>query len=608
MKFSIGCNYWASNAGMRMWRDWDPDCVVADLDALAAHGVSALRVFPLWPDFQPLTRLDGGSGWHRGFAQNDGPFENEAGVSSEMMQHFRFLCDEAGKRGISLVVSLITGWMSGRLFVPSGLNGMNTLTDAAAIEWEVKFVRHFVGAMRDHPAIVAWDLGNECNCMFSRRGTTSDRLTRADAWTWMNAIASAIRLADGSRPVVSGMHSCSSDIYAPWNLRDVGELLDILTTHPYPPFVPLCNREPFDSFRNALHPVAESLYYAGVSGKPCFVEEAGSLGPNYASDAKAARMLRLGAFSSRVYGIGGYLWWCAFDFGRLDFPPYDWCAVERELGLFTDDRKPKETAVAMRELRGEVAALDALPPRKVDAVCLVSQWDDSWPQSFGAFLLATQAGISIDFAPAEGEWPACKMFILPSPHGRGEYSRRAWDRLRRIVAEGASLLLSRGGACYSDFAETTGCRVESMYDEPWQSEVFLVEGDRRPIRLSSETTTVISVERARVLATDAKGNPFMTVSDFGKGRVAFVNCELERIAAMRHDCFSEDNLNPAYLLYSAAADALGFSRLCPAKPPLVSLTEHRDGNGTIVRVGVNYSHADVTVPFAIPAGGFSIKQ
>jgi hypothetical protein len=145
-----------------------------------------------------------------------------------------------------------------------------------------------------------------------------------------------------------------------------------------------------------------------------------------------------------------------------------------------------------------------------------------------------------------------------------------------------------------------------MCDEPWLSEISLVECDRRPIRLSSETTTVISVERARVLATDANGSPFMTVSDFGKGRVAFVNCELERIAAMRHDCFTENNLNPAYLLYAAAADALGLSRLCPEKSPFVSLTEHCDGNGKVIRVGVNYSHADVSVPFPIPAEGIAL--
>ena len=55
-KIAIGCNYWASNAGVYMWRNWNPAQVEKDLDLMAAHGMTVLRVFPLWPDFQPLVR------------------------------------------------------------------------------------------------------------------------------------------------------------------------------------------------------------------------------------------------------------------------------------------------------------------------------------------------------------------------------------------------------------------------------------------------------------------------------------------------------------------------------------------------------------------------
>ena len=53
--FFVGCNYWAKNAGMYMWSQWDRDVVERELAALAANGVSVVRVFPLWSDFQPLT-------------------------------------------------------------------------------------------------------------------------------------------------------------------------------------------------------------------------------------------------------------------------------------------------------------------------------------------------------------------------------------------------------------------------------------------------------------------------------------------------------------------------------------------------------------------------
>ena len=45
-----------------MWRDWRPDVVDADLNQLADAGLQVLRVFPLWPDFQPITQLYTGAG------------------------------------------------------------------------------------------------------------------------------------------------------------------------------------------------------------------------------------------------------------------------------------------------------------------------------------------------------------------------------------------------------------------------------------------------------------------------------------------------------------------------------------------------------------------
>ena len=60
--FSLGCNYWASHAGTAMWQDWRPEVIGADFAKLEAHGLETLRVFPLWPDFQPITQMWGGAG------------------------------------------------------------------------------------------------------------------------------------------------------------------------------------------------------------------------------------------------------------------------------------------------------------------------------------------------------------------------------------------------------------------------------------------------------------------------------------------------------------------------------------------------------------------
>ena len=96
------------------------------------------------------------------------------------MARFATFADLAERHGLKLVVGLVTGWMSGRLFVPPGLEGLNVLTDPVAIMWQVRFVQHFVRRFRDHPAILAWDLGNECNCM-------APVPEHEAAWTWTAA-------------------------------------------------------------------------------------------------------------------------------------------------------------------------------------------------------------------------------------------------------------------------------------------------------------------------------------------------------------------------------------------------------------------------------------
>ena len=55
-KFLLGCNYWASNAGIYMWRRWDEEEVEKDLAFLKSYGLNTLRVFPLWSDFQPVEK------------------------------------------------------------------------------------------------------------------------------------------------------------------------------------------------------------------------------------------------------------------------------------------------------------------------------------------------------------------------------------------------------------------------------------------------------------------------------------------------------------------------------------------------------------------------
>ena len=568
-EFFVGCNYWASHAGMYMWRNWDGAQVEKDLNDLASCGMTVLRVFPLWPDFQPLTAEFGGAGSFRGFAQAGGSLRNYAAVDDEMIGRFRFLCDAAEKRGIRLVVGLITGWMSGRMFAPTALERMNALTDPESVMWQVRFVRYFVDALKDHPAIAAWDLGNECNCM--------GQATAAEFWSWMHQIASEIRVRDPSRPVVSGMHSLKTTADARSNFRQQRELLDVLTTHPYPLWTPNCNTEPFDAIRNGCHAACESTLYANLAGRTCFVEEAGSMGPGVVSEERAAASMRTALFSCWSVGLPGYCWWCAYDQDRLAVAPYDWTAIERELGLFQSSGKPKPTALELKSFAAFLKALPfKLPPRSVNAVAVMTEREDCWPAAQGAWLLAREAGFDIRYALAEDPLPESDFYILPSGTGYETYSRTAFWRVMDKAKSGATVLVTLGeGAILSNLRETAGVKVENHYRNAGK---VAVEIDGKSFAVAEPYRRILTAESADVLAKDSTGNPALTVNSYGKGKVVFFNAAIERNAPLA-----------GWPVYAVAAKMAGVARKVTRTNPLLGLTEHPVGDGETIVVAINYS-------------------
>ena len=189
--FVIGCNYWASHAGTSMWKDWRPEVVEADMAKLAEAKMEVVRVFPMWPEFQPLYRH------HRG---NNRPYElrwpdnaeipvdadgHRSGVDPVMLERLVWFCDCAHRYGLKLGIGLVTGWMSGRIFAPPAFELCNLLRDPQVVRWQVRMVHRIVRELRNHPAVLFWGIGNECNCL--------DKVTRQEGALWASTIADAIR-------------------------------------------------------------------------------------------------------------------------------------------------------------------------------------------------------------------------------------------------------------------------------------------------------------------------------------------------------------------------------------------------------------------------------
>ncbi|MBQ5748542.1 MAG: cellulase family glycosylhydrolase [Oscillospiraceae bacterium] len=500
-------------------------------------------------------------------------FEPSRRIRSRFSE-FLDLCDQYH---VKLIVGLITGWMSGGLFIPSALYNKNMITDPVALYFQQLFIKGFVGRFKDRKSIYAWDLGNECTNL----ARTEDRFA---AVSWAAAIANAIRAADPSRPVVSGMHNLKLE--GVWLIQDQAEFTDILTTHPYPFW---CRHTTVDatlSYRTTMHAAAETKWYADIGGKPCLAEEIGTMGPMVCSDEKAADFFRLNLFSLWANGSPGVLWWCNNDQNMLRTFPYTLQMAERELGLIDSNHEPKPVLCEMQKFADFLAChpID-LPKAKEHGVCLLTAGQDQWGTAYMTYALAKAVGLNLKFCyAAEQELPESDLYLVPSVEGQSPFSKDTYEQIKQKVYAGADVYLSAGKVFLEGFEAFVGVKVIDSYAYGENSTVNL---DGKKLPFCRPFTRKCVATTAEVLAFDESGNPCVTVNRYGKGRVYFVDAPIEMNLTGMHDGFGG-----AYeRLYQTVFE--DHIRALPVRLEAegVVFTLHEDENGTYL-VAINHSDTE----------------
>jgi endo-1,4-beta-mannosidase len=94
--FRVGVNYWPRRKAMGWWKAFDRGEVADELDLIAVLGMSLVRIFLLWEDFQPTPDT----------------------VSAGALADLETVCDLAAERDLGLDVTFFTGHMSGPNWAP----------------------------------------------------------------------------------------------------------------------------------------------------------------------------------------------------------------------------------------------------------------------------------------------------------------------------------------------------------------------------------------------------------------------------------------------------------------------------------------------------------
>ncbi len=581
MEFILGCNYWASNAGADMWRFFDEEAVRQDVKELSSYGVKYMRVFPNWRDFQPVTPMYAGGGRLVGYClEGDCEAENPYFLDERMIGRFKTFLDICDEYGVKVIVGLITGWMSGRLYVPSALFDKNPLTDSTALYFEQLFVKGFVSRFKDRKAIYAWDLGNECNCM--------GEANRIQAINWTATIANAIRAEDASREVVSGMHGLQVEDSQAWQIKDQAMWNNVLTTHPYPYWCEHTRNDDVLSIRTMMHATAENKYYAECGGKPCMAEEIGTMGPMLASNDVAAKFLRTNLFSLWANGSVGVMWWCAHEQTMLSAFPYSTNLVELELGLLNADRTPKPVMLEIKEFSNFLNKLTfELPPARIDAVCILTQGQRQWGVCYVSHILARQVGINLRFCYGNDEIPEADVYLLPSVNGTTPIHIKNYKTLCERIYNGAKLYISLDNGVLSEFEKLTGMRVVDSHQSP---EVRSFSLDNQRFTFKTKRTYSLESVGAKVITFDDKNNPVLSVYGYGSGEVTCLNFPLEENLIDEYNAFDGNSSELYRHIFKSEIDKLPIKIIGEG----VYTTLHKK-DGRIYAMAINYTDTNKNI-------------
>lgn len=575
MDFILGCNYWASNAGADMWRFFEPDVIENDLKILSSHGIEYLRVFPNWRDFQPVMPLYRAKGELNGYcAENDKIPDNRYFLDENALEKFSVFLKICEKYGIKLIVGLITGWMSGRLYIPTALYGKNLITDPVALYFEELFIKGFVSRFKTSETIYAWDLGNECNCM-----SEADREQSAH---WCACISNAIKAADNSRPVISGMHSLAIENTKPWNVQDHSEFLDILTTHPYPYWGEHTRTDKYLSFKTSMYPTAQNKFYSEIGNRPCLAEELGTMGDMLCNDKNSADFLRINMFSLWANNASGVMWWCNSDQTALTAFPYSETMVELELGMMDIDKNPKPVLKEVKAFREFLSDFKTkLPAAETDAVCILSKGQDQWGIAYMTHLLLRRCNLNCRFAYAENELPNSNLYILPSLSSDRPFKNSFYKQLKEKVFNGADILITLDDGVLCEFEDFAGIGVSDYCEHPSHNKAVYKNEEFNFNRARTYFTEPIT---AKVLAEDNDKNPFITVNSYGKGKVFTINAPLEKNLLTNYNFENSDY----YKIYNGLLSEYVNSKPIKNLPCGLVATYHKTEN-SLIAVIINHS-------------------
>lgn len=374
--FTLGVNYWPRRKAMYWWSDFDAGEVREEFSIIREIGLKVVRIFLLWDDFQP----------------------DPDSVSKEALDHLAAVADIAVQNRLGLDVTFFTGHMSGPNWSPRWLLGgelppkahqhwlrdvvsagrktdkgyRNMFHDEMALKAERLLLKTVVAALKDHPGIWMWNLGNEPD-LFAWPNSSEEGAA------WVKQMVDLIKELDPDHPVTIGLHGDGLHRDNGLRIDKVYKHTDIAVMHSYPMYTPWARRPLDPDFVPFTCAVT-----AALAGKPILMEEFG--GPTarpgepshimtwtetngrareqfMASEEEFAEFIGATLPKLQESGATGAMVWCFADYvpELWNLPPCVNAQHERFFGLVRPDGSLKPHAKVIQEFAATHPQVKPIP-------------------------------------------------------------------------------------------------------------------------------------------------------------------------------------------------------------------------------------------------------
>lgn len=342
----IGLNYWPIDSGTTWWHRFDEAVLKEDFSQIKEAGFEVVRIFLLWEDFQPLPRK----------------------VSNRTIDHLVSAMEMAYKKGLKILPTFFTGHMSGINFLPPWMldfgeahgrfpvfsegrkrkDKIQNFYKDKELRGAQKFlIREVSNALKGHPALWAWDLGNEPSNLILPD-------SKEEVLRWLEEMVYELKKVDESVPLTLGLHQEDLEEDRKMGPEEVGRFCDFLSIHTYSIYASWADHLQDETVVPFLGMLTQWL-----GSKEVLIEEVGIPSsksirhPKVVTEEEAygyyERLLKRLLLSPYL----GILFWCYGDYKNSLWETLPICENphERFFGFFREDRSPKPFIPLLKEFK-----------------------------------------------------------------------------------------------------------------------------------------------------------------------------------------------------------------------------------------------------------------